>query len=354
MGNYGIQVIDIMDPLNPRNIEIMDIPIGPRLAVSGHYIYSVSGDDLRVIDFTVPYSPQIVGTLVLHRPNDIVVWGAYAYLTRDAAEMVVVDISNPSLPSIMGRIGIPVRANDVVVSGGCAFVADGAAGLQILPMQCAVTVPTLLASFTAVAWDPATGGSLVPGMPSAPALRPRVVDVAWSLSEPRAPESMRLVVECAGTSRDVPFLPDPQGAAGMSYSARDESPLLAGGTSARYTLLHAASPGAWTALGDVTIVFGTSATPGAAVPQLHVYPNPFNPSTQVSYEMARPGTARVTVHALTGALVRVLADGPQTAGAHFAAWDGRDGRGREMPTGGYVVRIAIEAGTGAVKAVLVR
>jgi len=90
------------------------------------------------------------------------------------------------------------------------------------------------------------------------------------------------------------------------------------------------------------------------MPALSVCPNPFNPRTQVSYELARPGPARVTVHALTGALVRVLADGPQTAGAHFAAWDGRDGRGREMPAGGYVVRIATEAGTGAVKAVLVR
>ncbi len=46
------------------------------------------------------------------------------------------------------------------------------------------------------------------------------------------------------------------------------------------------------------------------------YPNPFNPSTRISYRLESPGRVRLSVADLTGREVSVLADGIQNAGEH--------------------------------------
>jgi len=52
------------------------------------------------------------------------------------------------------------------------------------------------------------------------------------------------------------------------------------------------------------------------------YPNPFNPSTRITYRLAEPGRVRLTIYALTGALVSVPVDGIQSAGDHEVRFDG--------------------------------
>ncbi len=360
-GVSGVQVVDIVDPGNPvivDVIETLDDAVGITFT-STHgilgYLYvaeGVGGIQVFRVMADGQVTPQAIGGLASPGgARNLCISGPYGYIAEGPAGIQVCQYYQQGLQSVR-LVDEIAEALDVIANNRNVYVACGTAGLTVLPQQCSGEgVPVVLSTFTAAVSEPDAGDSEVQG---APPRRPRAVDLAWSLAEPIDAISLRLSAESAGDSWDVSFLPGPLGAPDMSYVARDDSPLLAGAPSVRYTLLHAASPGAWAALGDVTVVFGSSSTPGALVPQLHVYPNPFNPSTQVSYEMARPGTARVTVHALTGALVRVLADGPQAAGVHYAVWDGRDERGREMSAGGYVVRIATEAGTGAVKVVLVR
>ena len=57
---------------------------------------------------------------------------------------------------------------------------------------------------------------------------------------------------------------------------------------------------------------------------------------------ARAGRIELAVYDLAGRLVRRLLDERLEAGAHAraAAWDGRDGQGRELPSGTYVLRLA--------------
>lgn len=65
-------------------------------------------------------------------------------------------------------------------------------------------------------------------------------------------------------------------------------------------------------------------------------PNPFHPGTFIG--MALPAAAPVTlrVYAIDGRLVRTLLSGEtRAAGASQVAWDGRDDRGRLMPSGTY-------------------
>ena len=76
------------------------------------------------------------------------------------------------------------------------------------------------------------------------------------------------------------------------------------------------------------------------------YPNPFNPSTVIPYELASGGYVRLEVFNLLGQRVAMLVDGEQQAGAHTAVWTGTDGVGRAVSAGVYLYRLTV-ASTGS-------
>jgi hypothetical protein len=90
-----------------------------------------------------------------------------------------------------------------------------------------------------------------------------------------------------------------------------------------------------------TAVQGRSPTPEAVYLAQNV-PNPFNPTTVISYGLASGGAVSLRVYDVSGALVRVLVDGALPAGHHEAAWDSRDGTGEVVASGVYFYRL--EAG----------
>ncbi|MHB8080192.1 MAG: FlgD immunoglobulin-like domain containing protein [Candidatus Krumholzibacteriia bacterium] len=83
-------------------------------------------------------------------------------------------------------------------------------------------------------------------------------------------------------------------------------------------------------------------------------PNPFNPQTEVAFELARAGAVRLTVHDLRGRLVRTLRDGTLPAGRHTVRWDGRDAGGRDAASGTYLLRLEAADARLEGKMVLVR
>lgn len=70
-----------------------------------------------------------------------------------------------------------------------------------------------------------------------------------------------------------------------------------------------------------------------------VAPNPFNPAVSIDFSLRRAGPARLSVHALDGRSTAVLVDQYLESGAHRAVWRGRDGAGRPVPSGCYVLRL---------------
>jgi len=81
-------------------------------------------------------------------------------------------------------------------------------------------------------------------------------------------------------------------------------------------------------------------------------PNPFGPSTAITFELVRTGVARLRILDPAGRVVRVLADGALAAGRHLRGWDGRDAAGREMASGVYLAELIVE-GSGSERARLV-
>jgi len=68
-------------------------------------------------------------------------------------------------------------------------------------------------------------------------------------------------------------------------------------------------------------------------------PNPFNPSTVISYELDQSGLVQVEVYDLKGRLVKVLNGEYQEAGRHEIRWNGDNTDGRSVAAGVYLYRL---------------
>lgn len=82
---------------------------------------------------------------------------------------------------------------------------------------------------------------------------------------------------------------------------------------------------------------------GLQVPTLSLnQPNPFNPTTVISFDLPVATFARISVLSLDGKRVATLLAEPMGPGRHSVTWDGRDHLGQAVPSGVYFYRM--EAG----------
>jgi hypothetical protein len=74
-------------------------------------------------------------------------------------------------------------------------------------------------------------------------------------------------------------------------------------------------------------------------------PNPFNPSTEISFAVPQPTGqpvhANLTIFSVDGRLVKVLVDDPLPGGKTSVVWDGTDGNGRRVASGVYFYRLTV-------------
>lgn len=68
------------------------------------------------------------------------------------------------------------------------------------------------------------------------------------------------------------------------------------------------------------------------------YPNPFNPSTTIRYELPITADVNITIYNTLGQQVRVLLDDQNAAGQYEIQWDGRDANGHPVASGLYLYR----------------
>jgi hypothetical protein len=69
-------------------------------------------------------------------------------------------------------------------------------------------------------------------------------------------------------------------------------------------------------------------------------PNPFNPATTISFSIPEAASVSLTVHSVTGQLVRTLVDAKLPVGEHAVSWNGTDDAGRAVASGVYLYRLA--------------
>jgi hypothetical protein len=84
------------------------------------------------------------------------------------------------------------------------------------------------------------------------------------------------------------------------------------------------------------------------------WPNPFNPSTHIDFDLPRPARVELAVFDLGGRRVATLASELLPAGRHQRTWEGRDEQGRSVASGLYVLRLRAEGRTLSRKALLLK
>ncbi len=155
-------------------------PYGPAsaVAVSGSLAFVGSGTTMLVLDVSTPSSPQLLGDVTLpDLVHGIAAAGGYAYVADGESGLRVIDVSNPSAPLEIGFLDTPSWAFGVAVAGSHAYVANGSLGLRVIDVS-VPSVPVVVGSLDTpdYAYGVAVAGSHVYVADGGSGLR--VIDVA--------------------------------------------------------------------------------------------------------------------------------------------------------------------------------
>jgi hypothetical protein len=84
------------------------------------------------------------------------------------------------------------------------------------------------------------------------------------------------------------------------------------------------------------------------------YPNPYNPVTQIAYQLPQAGHVSIKIYNIKGQLVRTLVDEHKAGGSYAVTWDGRNDDETAVSSGIYFYRIHAGKFTDTKKMVLIR
>ena len=126
----------------------------------------------------------------------------------------------------------------------------------------------------------------------------------------------------------------------MNYSFEDEN--LPGVDKVYYRLEQVDLDGSISQSNMIEVLLGAR-MPLPTEFAVSVYPNPFNPSTTISYELPKASPVTVVIYDVLGQQIRQLISQHNSAGRYQVQWDARDNQGRGVASGVYIAKI--DAGT---------
>ncbi len=71
------------------------------------------------------------------------------------------------------------------------------------------------------------------------------------------------------------------------------------------------------------------------------HPNPFNPSTTISYTIVEGGEVQLKIYNALGYVVKTFVQGTQPAGEYSVVWDAMDAFGQLVASGLYFYQLKI-------------
>jgi len=87
---------------------------------------------------------------------------------------------------------------------------------------------------------------------------------------------------------------------------------------------------------------------------LPAYPNPFNPSTTITYGLDSGSDVSIQIYDITGQLISTLQDNFQTQGWHSVKWNGTNQYGNQVPAGIYLSKVTSSTNTKTTKLMLLK
>lgn len=315
----GWHVWDVSNPGSVAYVQSANDPAAGLLVdaeVSGDYIFAVKASfGLRVYDISDPTTPYAIGYFGDITATSVQVDGGVAYLSDNAVSsgFHVLDVTSPSLPSEITEVATPGEAVDVALVGAYLYVADQ--GNAVLVYDVAnPSSPAPVASITSLtaATAVAVSGNVLYAFDSSAGL------VAFDVSDPTAPAELDS------------YAYDPSGTVYLAPAGY------------RAVLVDAYNG---LLLFDITGVTAVQPQPGAARAVLEQnVPNPFNPTTRITFSVPRVSLVNLRIYDVAGRRVRTLIEHArvEASAAREVEWDGRDDAGRAMPSGIYFYELRTE------------
>ncbi len=384
----GVRVVNVSNPSLPANVSYYDTPDRSRsLVISGNYAYVADGNSgMRILNISNPSSLTEVGSINSPETTmDVVVNGSYAYLATRFSGLRIINIANPAAPTLVGFYDTPGDAVDVVLSGEYAYVADGPGGLRIINVS-NPTSPTQIGyiAIPGLAYGVAVNGSFAYVVYSATNRGLRIINISnpaslsvvgfleTGLCDALLPVELIAFTATPGNSRvtlnwrtgseqdnarfeiardgEVVAIKESQGnsASEQQYAWTDDE--VMNGRVYRYTLTSISTTGEREELQSVEAIPAADAASLVTEYALHgAYPNPFNPTTTIGYDLAQAGQVTLAVYNLMGQHVATLVNGTETGGRHSVAFDATG-----LPSGMYVYRLEANGFSAMQKMVLLK
>ena len=145
----GVHILDVSFATSPSPISSTAVPgastvaIGGDLACVGSGGTGFAGGWFSTVDVSAN-PPAVLGSAQLWYPaNDVAIAGNHAYVAEGAwvvpggvaAALQIIDITSPGSPTPVGGVGLPHYGNAVAVDGSIAFVADQLSGLVVIDVS---------------------------------------------------------------------------------------------------------------------------------------------------------------------------------------------------------------------------
>ena len=151
----GLRILDVSDPTMPVEISAYDT-LGYHnsfwfltVAATDSFAF-VAANQLRSLDITDPTHARLAGTATIFNPaEDMVIRGSNLYIAEDN-HFEIFDISQPRTPRLLGSCQLPDDSRGVAVNGSCAYVACNYSGLVIVSITNPAS-PTVVGNFPALA-----------------------------------------------------------------------------------------------------------------------------------------------------------------------------------------------------------
>ncbi len=134
----GVSAINVSNPASPTTSSFLAAATSPSgIAYTPFYsngkVYVAYGTGgLRILDVSNPANPALLGTAPLGgESRGVVVSGNYAYVAARDSGVYVVDVTNAGLPVRLSRINTS-RARGIAINGSNVYVATRDSGLVVL------------------------------------------------------------------------------------------------------------------------------------------------------------------------------------------------------------------------------
>lgn len=128
----GLTIINSGNLANLTTIGSVAVPVNGGLDVAGQYAYVASDIRMTVVKLTEP-TPVVMGQLA-GQALDLVVRGNRVYVLTPT-QIKVVNVTNPSSPTLVATINLGVSNQQIAVDGAYLYVADFNAGLRVLSLS---------------------------------------------------------------------------------------------------------------------------------------------------------------------------------------------------------------------------